>query len=82
VYEPPLNEERPGCRDTIVLTRAVFATILPALAAMLGLLAFIMAGVFLMSIHPLLALIAVAGAIIGIVVFIRWERGRYRPPEL
>ena len=80
MYEPP-PEERPGCRDTLVLTRAVFAVILPALGAMLFVLGSVTAAIMLLAVHPALALLPIAALVAGVVLFARWERQRFRPPE-
>ena len=50
MYEPPRQEEeRPGCRDTLVLTRAVFAVLLPPLMAILGVLTLVVVALILLA---------------------------------
>lgn len=82
MYEPPSRDQRPGCRETWLLTRATFAIIIPALAAMIAVMAAIVGTIVLVSIHPALALVSVAAAAVAIALYARWERGRFRPPEL
>ncbi len=77
MYEHPSSrEERPGCRDTLAITRAVFAVIIPPVAAMLAVLSLVMAMIFMFAITPPLALIPLALLLAGFVLFVRWERGR------
>jgi hypothetical protein len=83
VYEQqPAEDERPGCRDTLLLTRAVFGVILPPLMAMLGVLILVSLAVVFFAIHPLLAVLPVAALGLGIYGFARWEQGKFRPPGL
>ena len=79
MYEPS-RDERPGCRETVILTRAAFAVIVPVLLVMLAVLTLVMVALLLFVTHPLLALLPVAALIGGVVLIARWERGR-RPPE-
>ena len=79
MYELP--EERPGCRDTLVITRAVFAVIITPVAAMLAVLSLVMATIIMFAISAPLALIPLALLVAGFVLFLRWERGR-RPDDL
>jgi hypothetical protein len=85
VYEVPSDpNERPGCRDALVITRAVFGVILPPLIAMLALLVMIALCVYAYAIAPALALLPLAAIAVGVVLFIRWERGQGPqgpPPE-
>lgn len=69
-------EERPGCRDVLVITREVFYVILPPLLAMLALLILIVLVLFAFAVTPALALLPLAGIIVGIVLFARRERRR------
>ena len=78
-HEPP-SEERPGCRETLVLTRAAFAVLIPIFAAMIAVLTLVMVTLLLLLTRPLLALLPVAALVGGIMLYARWERGRYRPP--
>lgn len=78
VYEASRDDdERPGCRETLLITRAVFAVLLPPLAAIMGLLALIGVSVVLLSIHPALLLIPVVAVAAGLFAVARWERGRH-----
>ncbi len=73
---PSSPEERPGCRDTLAITRAVFAVIIPPVAAMLAVLFLVMAAIIMFAMSPPLALIPLAVIVAGFVLFVRWERGR------
>jgi len=81
MYEPPLDE-RPGCRETLILTRATFAVLIPVLLAMIAVMVIVLATLLLLFTHPVLALLLIAAVVGGIILFARWERGRSRPPEL
>ena len=80
MYEPPLDE-RPGCRETLILTRAAFAVLLPVLLAMIAVVVVVLAFLLLLLTHPVLALAPLAVLVIGIMLFARWDRGRVRPPD-
>ena len=80
MYEPAPQEERPGCRDTWLITRAVFSVILPPVAAIIMIVAALGVALILFSVHPALALLPVAGIAVGILLFARWEQSRYRGP--
>jgi len=81
MYQMPSNEERPGCRETLILTRAVFAVILPALLAIFGVLFTVAITVVLYARHPALALIPIGAVVLLLMLYARWERGRFRPPD-
>ena len=81
MYEPPRQEDAPGCRDTLVLTRAVFAVILLPVLALIVLLGVLGGALFLFSIHPALALLPVAAIVLAIFLFAQWERRNIRPPD-
>ena len=78
-HEPP-REERPGCRETLILTRAAFAVLIPIFAAMVAVLVLVMTLLLLLLTNPILALIPLALLAGGLFAFARWERGRHRPP--
>jgi hypothetical protein len=80
VYEPAPQETRPGCRDSLVLTRVVFSVVLPPLIAIVLLIAALGVALILFAVHPALALLPVAGIGAGILLFARWEQRRYRGP--
>jgi hypothetical protein len=79
MYEPP-PDERPGCRETLILTRAAFAVLIPVLLAMVAVMVIVLAVLLLLVTHPVLALVPLAVLVIGLTLFARWERGRSRPP--
>lgn len=77
MYEVP-QDERPGCRETWVITRVVFSIVLPVVIAGLVIVVALGLALVLYDIHPALALLPVAGVGVGIYLFARWERGRFR----
>ncbi len=82
MYEVPRQDARPGCRDVWVISLAVFAVILPILGVIITLLSAVTAAFILFTIQPALALIPIAVVTAGIFAFVRWERGRFKPPGL
>ena len=80
MYEPP-SENRPGCRDTAALTHAVFAILLPPLAAIFAVLVLLALALVCYAVHPALALLPIAALVAAIFLFARWEQRRYRPPD-
>ncbi len=82
MYEPPRQEEPSGCRETWVLTRAVFAVLLPPLLAVAGVLAALVAALVLFALHPALALLPIAALVVVVLLFARWERRHIRPPDV
>ena len=81
MYEPP-PDERPGCRETLILTRAAYAVLIPIFLVMIAVLSLVMVVLLLFVTHPLLALLPLAALIGGAVLYARWERRRFRPPDL
>lgn len=81
-HQPPPEKPPSGCLETLVITRAVFGVLLWPLVA-LGLLVVLLVAAFvLFAVHPALVLVPIAAAAIGLVLFARWERRRFRPPGL
>ena len=81
MYEPP-SDERPGCRETLVLTRAVFAVLLPPVVAMIAVLALVSLAVVCYAIYPAFALVPLGAIAGGMLLFARWEQGRFRGPRM
>ncbi len=81
MYEPPRQVELGGCGETWLITRAVFAVLLPLMLALVGMLGALVITVVLFAVHPALALLPVAALGLGAFLFARWERRRFRPPE-
>ena len=81
MYEPPRQDERPGCRETWVLTRATFAVLLPFVLVLIGVLIALVAAVSLLTVHPLLALVPIVVLVAALYLFVRLERSRFRPPD-
>jgi hypothetical protein len=81
MYEPPRGDERPGCRETLVLIRAVFGVLLPPLIAILAVVVAFALAVVLFAVHPLLAIVPIGGVIGAVLIYARWEQQRYQPPE-
>jgi len=79
---PPEEEKPPGCLETLLITRAVFAVIIPVFAALVIVTVDVALIFVLFATHPALALIPVALTIVGIWLFARWEASRYRPPDV
>ncbi len=82
MYEPPRDNERPGCLETLVLTRAIFAILLLPFLALVGLLVLIVVSIALFALHPALIVLPVAAAAVGIYLLARWERRRRPPAEM
>jgi hypothetical protein len=78
--EPKPEDKPPGCLETLVIMRAVFAVIMPAVIAMIAVMVDVAAIFVLFTKHPALALIPVALTILAIWLFARWEQRRFRPP--
>ena len=77
----PDEDKPPGCMDALIITRAVFAVIIPVmlvLFAVLGLAAMIF---ILFTVQPALALIPLGILLVGLWLFARWEQGRAPPPD-
>lgn len=75
MYEPPLDN-RPGCRDTLVITSRVFSIVIPPVAAMLAVVLLVLATIIAFTISPLWALIPLALLVLLVAVIVRWDRGR------
>ena len=82
VYEPPPPDDRLGCRETWVLTRAAFTVLVPIMLALFGVFGALAAAVVLFSIHPALALAPVGVLALAVLGFVRWDQGRNRPPDI
>ena len=81
MYQVPASpDERPGCRDTLVIARAIFAIVIPPVAMMMAVLLLAMATIITFTISPPWALIPLALLLLVIVLFVRWARGR-RPDD-
>ncbi len=64
------RDEPGGCREVFVMTRIAFEVILPPIAAIAAVLFLLVAALFLLAVHPVLALIPlipVAGAVLWII---------------
>jgi hypothetical protein len=81
-YEPSSKhdeEKPPGCLETLLIMRAVFAVILPAVIAMI-VLVFDLAAIFVLyTVYPALALIPTALTVAAIWLVARWDRNRVPP---
>ena len=82
MYELPGDEARGGCRDSWLLTRAVFAVLLPVVLAIIFIVGSVAVVVVLFARQPALALIPVAVLALALVLYARWERRHARPPGL
>ncbi len=80
--EPPPEKPPSGCLETWAITRAVFGVLFWPMAAIAAVLAVVVAFFILFAMHPALSLLPVAAAVLAVMLFIRWERRRFRPPGL
>ena len=79
--EPPAQEEKPpGCLDTLLVTRAVFAVLLPIVGVLIIVFVDIALVLYLFARHPALALIPVAVTALAIWAYAQWEQRKFRPP--
>jgi Flp pilus assembly protein TadB len=77
----PEEERPPGCLDAIAITRAVFAALFWPIAALFVVLIGIAVTVWLLLLHPALALIPISLAVAAVLAFARWDQRRHRPPD-
>ena len=75
-YQQPPPDERPGCMDAVVITRAVFGLLFWPFAALIAGLADLFVIVWLFTVHPALALIPIAATAAVVYAFALWERRR------
>jgi FtsH-binding integral membrane protein len=80
--QKPPEEERPGCLDVWLISRAMFGILLWPFAVLMGLIVDLYVIVVLFDIHPALALIPVAITAAAVWLYARWEQRRFRPPGL
>lgn len=77
MYEVPASPDaRPGCRDSLVITRVIFAIVVPPVALMTAVLLLVLATIITFTISPPWALIPLALLVLVIVLFVRWSRAR------
>jgi hypothetical protein len=77
MYEVPSSPDaRPGCRETLVITRAIFAIVVPPLTTMTVVVLLVLATIITFTISPPWALIPLALLALVIVLFVRWARSR------
>jgi membrane protein implicated in regulation of membrane protease activity len=77
---PDADERPPGCFDAILITRAVLGILFPPIVALLLVVFDIAAVIWLLTIHPALALIPIALTAVAVWLFARWDQRRERPP--
>lgn len=80
--EPPSEDERPGCFDALLITRAVFGILFWPLAAIAAVLADLAVTGYLFVTYAPLALIPVVLTAVALWLYARWEQTRFRPPGL
>jgi hypothetical protein len=78
--EPPPEEEKTGCGDVWLLTRAAFGILLIPLGLLICALVVIGVLVALFSKGPLFGLAGVAVLAAGVVAYVRWEGHHFRAP--
>jgi hypothetical protein len=77
MYEVPSSPDvRPGCRDSLVLTRVAFAIVVPPVAMLTVVLVLVLATIITFTVSPPWALIPLALLVLVIVLFVRWARSR------
>ena len=82
MYEVQNDNDRPGCRDVLVLTRAMFAVIVPVMGVLAALLGAAALALFLLTVHPALALIPIGVIVLSLLLYARWDQTHNRPPGL
>lgn len=80
-YEPPKQEQKPGCRDGIVLTRVAFGLLLPLLAFGVGAMALVALAVVLFATHWALGLLPLGAVVAGLLLLARRDRRVQRERE-
>jgi hypothetical protein len=80
--QTPPEDERPGCLDVWLISRAMFGILMWPFAVLIGLLVDLYVIVLLFDIHPALALIPVTITAGAVWLYARWEQRRFRPPGL
>jgi hypothetical protein len=82
-YDPESRrqDEPGGCREVFVMTRIAFEVLLPPIAAILGVVFLFVAALFLLSVHPALALIPLIPVAGGVAWVIRRDRRLQREIE-
>jgi hypothetical protein len=77
MYEVPSSPDvRPGCRDSLAITRVAFAIVVPPVALMTVVLLLVLATIITFTISPPWALIPLVLLVLVIVLFVRWARAR------
>jgi hypothetical protein len=79
--QPPSEEdERRGCRDILLLTRAAFAILMLPLAILVGSIAAIALIIFLFNVFWPLGVVGIIAVGCVIYLYARWERAHFRGP--
>ena len=84
MYYPQQSKEPSGCIQTIIITRLILMILFVPFLLVLGAIVAVIAAFYALTVHPLLALaalLAFAGAIVGVA---RWESKRIArdmPPD-
>jgi len=79
--QTPGGDDRPGCLDVWLITRAVLTLLFWPLAAILVLVLDLAAIIWLFRVWPALALIPVGVSAAAIAAYARWEQAHFRPHE-
>jgi hypothetical protein len=79
----PEEKEPGGCLEALMLTRAAFGALALPLGILFGSVFGLVLVFYLFSVNALLGVAALVAVVLGVAVFARWERGRFRsgPPE-
>ena len=84
MYEPHRQQKEPsGCMQTIVISRLIIGILLIPLALIGGGIVAVLVAFYLLTIHPLFALLFIVAAAAVMIAVTRWESrrvSRERPP--
>lgn len=80
--KPPEEKEPGGCMEALILTRAAFGALAVPLLILFGAIGGLVVVLYLFAVHVLLGLTAIVALALGIAVYARWERNKFRsgPP--
>ena len=82
-YDPDAHrrDEPGGCREVFAMTRIAYEVILPVIAAIAGVVFLLVAALFLLTVHPALALIPLIPVASGVAWIVRRDRRLQREIE-
>lgn len=78
--KPPEEEKEPGgCMEALILTRAAFGALALPIGVLFGAVGGLVLVLYLFAVHALLGIAAVLALVLGIALYARWERDKFRP---